>query len=46
MIDYETILHADDATVLIHSKSLSDLFTTANKSLNLIHNNLLANKLT
>ena len=45
-IDYETILYADDATVLLHSKSLSDLFTTANKSLNLIHNNLLLNKLT
>ena len=45
-IDYETILYADDATVLIHSKSLSDLFTTANEFLNLIHNNLLVNKLT
>ena len=45
-IDYETILYVDDATVLIHSKSLSDRFTTANESLNLIHNNLLVNKLT
>ena len=45
-IDYETILYADDATVLIHSKSISDLFTTANESPNLIHNNLLVNKLT
>ena len=45
-IDYETILYADDATVLIYSQSLSDLFTTANESLDLIHNNLLVNKLT
>ena len=35
-IDYETILYANDARVLVHSKSLSDLFTTANQSLNLI----------
>ena len=45
-IDFETILYADDATVLIHFKSLSDQFTIGNESLNLIHNNLLANKLT
>ena len=44
--DNETILHADDATVLIHSKPLSDLFAIANESLNLIHNNFLVNKLT
>ena len=45
-IDYETILYADDATVVIHAKSLSDLFCAANESLNIIHNNLLVNKLT
>ena len=45
-IDYETILYANDAPVLIHSKSLSDLFTSAKESLNLIRNSLLVNKLT
>ena len=45
-IDYETIMYVDDATVLLHFKSLSDLFTTANESLNLIHNNLPVNKFT
>ena len=45
-IDYETILYADDATVVIHAKSLSDLFRAANESLNIIHNNLFVNKLT
>ena len=44
-IDYETILCADDRTVDIHAKSLFDLFCAANKSLNIIHNNLLVNKL-
>ena len=39
-------MYVDDATVLMHFKSLSDLFTTANESLNLIHNNLLVNKFT
>ena len=43
---YETILYADDATILIHSKSLSNLFSAANDSLNEVHNNLLINKLT
>ena len=32
-IDYETILYADDATVVMHAKSLSDLFCAANESL-------------
>ena len=45
-IDYETILYADDATVVIHAKSLPDLFRAANESHNIIHNNLLVNKLT
>ena len=45
-IDNETILCADDATVVIHDKSLSDLFCPANKSLNIIHNNLLVNRST
>ena len=45
-LDYETILYADDATVLVHAKSLPDLFNTANESLNIVHNNLLINKLT
>ena len=45
-IDYETILYADDATVVIHAKTLSDLFRAADESLNIIHNNLLVNKLT
>ena len=45
-IDYETILYADDATVVVHAKSLSDLFWAVNESLNLFHNNLLVNKLT
>ena len=45
-IDYETILYADDATVVIHAKTLFDLFRAANKSLTIIHNNLLVNKLT
>ena len=44
-IDYETILYADDATVVIHAKTLSDLFRGASESLNIIHNNLLVNKL-
>ena len=46
-IDYETILYADDATVVIHhAKTLSDLFRAVNESLNIIHNDLLVNKLT
>ena len=45
-IDYETILYAGDATVVIHAKSLSDLFCAANESLYIIHNNLHVNKLT
>ena len=45
-IDYETILYADNAMVVIHAKSLSDLFCAANESLNIIHNNLFVNKLT
>ena len=45
-IDYETILCADDASVVIHAKSLSDLFCAANESLNIFHNNLLVNILT
>ena len=43
---YETILHADDAMVVIHAKSLSDLFCAANEPLNINHHNLLVNKLT
>ena len=34
-IDYETILYADDATVVIHAKTLCDLFRAANESLNI-----------
>ena len=45
-IDCETILYADDATVVIHAKSLSNLFWAANEFRNIIHNNLLVNKLT
>ena len=45
-IDYASILYADDTTVVIHAKSLSDLFCAANESLNIIHNYLLVNKLT
>ena len=45
-IDYETILCAVDATVVIHAKSLYDLFYAANESLNIIHYNLLVYKLT
>ena len=44
--DCETILYADDATVVTHAKSLSDLFCAANESLYIIHNNLLVNNLT
>ena len=29
-LDYETILYADDATILVHAKSLLDVFTAAN----------------
>ena len=39
-------LYADDATVVIHAKSQSDLFCAAYESLNIIHNDLLINKLT
>ena len=39
-------MYDDDATVVIHTTSLSDLFCGANKSLDIIHNNLLVNKLT
>ena len=45
-VDYETILYADDATVVIYAEPLSDLSCAANKSLNIIHNYLLVSKLT
>ena len=44
-LDYETIWYADNANFLVHAKSLPDVFTAANKSLEKVYNNHLVSKL-
>ena len=44
-LDYETTLYADDATVLVHAKSLPDAFTAVNETFIKVYNNLLGSKL-
>ena len=44
-LQYEIILYTDNATVLVHAKSLPDAFTAANEYLVKVYNNLLGSKL-